>query len=624
LLVEDDDDDFTLTRDLLRDARGFPLEIHRASTYESALEILRRDCPDAVLADYHLGAYNGVDLLRAAKAQGCRSPFILLTGQGNYEIDMAALQAGFADYLVKGELNPRLLERAIRYAIERQRLVGENQQQKELLETILAIDPGAIAVLVGPDLVYHFANPAYCAILPDPNVNPLQHTYTEIWPSETGERRHKMILDVFASGSPQHIENFNVPYRDGSDHTFSIHLRPLSWNDQPAVLMVLWETTTLNQMRQLAESAAAEAHQRAAEAEEGQRILAAVMEYLPEGLTVAEGPDATIRIRSRYAEELSARANGEIVNTSVGEYTPKFELYDATGQNLLKLEDLPLTRAIRNGEVIENEEILLVRPDGWRIPILCNAGPIRDQGGNITGGINAWRDITERKIAEEKMHENAAHIEAQHYLLQYREQERLQLARDLHDGPIQEMIGVTFTLQEAISQAQSEAVRAYFLELQERIQEQVRELRSLCNELRPPALAPFGLEKALQSHLETFQQAHPTIAVTADLDPDGQRLSDDVRLALYRVCQELLNNVVRHAQASEVGIRFQLTAQQAVLEVRDNGKGFETPHQWVELARGGHFGLVGMQERVEAVNGTLTIDSKPGMGTCVNVTVPLA
>jgi signal transduction histidine kinase/CheY-like chemotaxis protein len=624
LLVEDDDDDFTLTRDLLRDARGFTLEIHRASTYESALEILKRDCPDAVLADYHLGAYNGVDLLRAAKAQGCRSPFILLTGQGNYEIDMAALQAGFSDYLVKGELNPRLLERAIRYAIERQRLVGENQQQKELLETILTIDPGAIAVLVGPDLIYQFVNPAYRAILANPELNPLHHSFMEIWPTKEGERRRKRLLEVVKSGRPQDIENDLQRYPDGSEHTFSMHLRPLSWNDQPAVVKVLWETTTLNRMRQLAESAAAEAHQRAAEAEEGQRILEAVMEYLPEGLEVAEGTNATIRIRSRYAEELSAMANKLIVNSPSSDYLTKFVMYDATGQNPLKPEDYPLIRAVVNGEIIENEEIILVRPDGLRIPILCNAGPIRDQGGNITGGINAWRDITERKIAEEKMHENAAHIEAQHYLLQNREQERLQLARDLHDGPIQEMIGVTFTIQEAISQAQSEAVREYFLELQERIQEQVRELRSLCNELRPPALAPFGLEKALQSHLDTFQQAHPAITVTADLDPDGQRLSDDVRLALYRVCQELLNNVVRHAQASEVGIRFQLTDQQAVLEVRDNGKGFETPHEWVELARGGHFGLVGMQERVEAVNGAVTIDSKPGMGTCVSVTVPLA
>ncbi|MDD5368716.1 MAG: PAS domain-containing protein [Anaerolineaceae bacterium] len=623
LLVEDDDDDFALTHDLLREARGRTLEIHRALTVASALDILQRDCPDAVLADYHLGAYNGVDLLREAKALGCRSPFILLTGHGNYEVDLAALQAGFADYLVKGELTSGMLERAIRYAIERQRLLIENQQQKELFASILSIDPSAIAVLAGPNLVYQFANPAYRALLPNPEIDPLQHAFLEIWPTEEGKHRQQRLLEVEVTGNPQDIENDIQQYPDGSAHTFSMHLRPLSWNDQPAVVKVLWETTALERMRRLAETAAIEAHQRAAEAEEGKGILDAVMEYIPEGLEIAEGTDAVIRIRSRYAEELSGMANEVIVNSPSNAYLLKFEMYDATGKNPLKPKDHPLMRAVMNGEIIENEEILLVRPDGLRIPTLCNAGPIRDQQGNITGGINAWRDITDRKIFEAKMLEHATHIEAQHYLLKYREQERLQIARDLHDGPIQEMIGVTFTIQEALSQDLSAAVRGYFLELQERIQAQVHELRSLCNELRPPALAPFGLEKALLSHLESFSQTHPNIAISADLDPDGQQLSDDVRLALFRVCQELLNNVVRHAQASTVEIRFRLSIQQATLEVTDDGKGFETPNQWVELARQGHFGLVGIQERVEAVNGVLKIDSKIGNGTCVTVTIPL-
>ena len=119
LLVEDDPDDYLLTLDMLTEAKGDALELLWAPSYEKALEALPIEDLDAILVDYQLGSYTGLDYVREAVARGCKSPMIVLTGQGSYEVDLQAMQMGAVDYLLKGQINPGLLERTIRYAIER-------------------------------------------------------------------------------------------------------------------------------------------------------------------------------------------------------------------------------------------------------------------------------------------------------------------------------------------------------------------------------------------------------------------------------------------------------------------------------------------------------------------------
>jgi PAS domain S-box-containing protein len=121
LLVEDDEDDFILTRDLFSEFGGQRVQIDWMKTFSAGLEAMSRNQHDICLVDYRLGAQNGIELLRAAMERGCRAPIILLTGQGEHEIDLEAMKAGAADYLVKGRLDSGLLERSIRYAIERKR-----------------------------------------------------------------------------------------------------------------------------------------------------------------------------------------------------------------------------------------------------------------------------------------------------------------------------------------------------------------------------------------------------------------------------------------------------------------------------------------------------------------------
>ena len=128
LLVEDDEDDYVIIRDLLSEMERFELEW--VIDYDDALRAIEREEHDVCLLDYRLGERSGLELLREASGRGCKTPIILLTGQGDREVDLEAMQAGAADYLVKGQIDAPLLERSIRYVFTRTlRILGESEKR---------------------------------------------------------------------------------------------------------------------------------------------------------------------------------------------------------------------------------------------------------------------------------------------------------------------------------------------------------------------------------------------------------------------------------------------------------------------------------------------------------------
>jgi two-component system sensor histidine kinase NreB len=238
--------------------------------------------------------------------------------------------------------------------------------------------------------------------------------------------------------------------------------------------------------------------------------------------------------------------------------------------------------------------------------------------------VGLFYDVTERKNTEEEARSQLVQIELQRRLLEQREQERQQIARDLHDGPMQEILAVIYALQGMAAPDADTPVRDDLKGVIASLQQQLAELRTYAGELRPPTLVKFGLEKAIRSHAETFQEKHPEVRIQVQAGQEGPLLPQEVRVALFRIYQEAMNNIARHCPHATVNIRFQKGLSEACLEICDDGPGFNLPHDWLALARGGHLGLVGMRERAEAVGGTLEVRSQLGQGTCIRVTAPLA
>ncbi len=207
----------------------------------------------------------------------------------------------------------------------------------------------------------------------------------------------------------------------------------------------------------------------------------------------------------------------------------------------------------------------------------------------------------------------------QQRLLRSREEERARLARDLHDGPVQALVALNLQLGLLRGTTEERSVTGEALrDMRSEVRGLLTELRQTCAELRPPMLDALGLGSALRALAdEWFQQCG--VAVRFDLSPDAalRSLPDEVSVNLYRVVQEALTNVARHAHARQVTLRLHRQDEGLTLVIEDDGQGFTVQTDPHELVSQGHFGLVGMKERMALIGGRLRIESEAGKGTKV-------
>jgi signal transduction histidine kinase len=203
------------------------------------------------------------------------------------------------------------------------------------------------------------------------------------------------------------------------------------------------------------------------------------------------------------------------------------------------------------------------------------------------------------------------------------EQERTRWARELHDETLQDLAAVKVSLSSARRSGKLERLEQAADDAVAQIEESIRGLRVLITELRPASLDALGAEPALQSLVERAQsRSDADIRLHVDLayeqGREAARHAPAVEATIYRITQEALNNVLKHAQARSVDVRVVEADGRIDITVRDDGDGFD-PH-----ARANGFGLVGMRERIALVGGEIDVESSPGNGTTVHATIPVA
>ncbi|NLD04506.1 MAG: sensor histidine kinase [Synergistaceae bacterium] len=206
-------------------------------------------------------------------------------------------------------------------------------------------------------------------------------------------------------------------------------------------------------------------------------------------------------------------------------------------------------------------------------------------------------------------------------LVKVQEEERARISREIHDGPLQDLTALIQRLRLLSLDIDSPVEREKQLkEAESAAMAGVKEMRELCNNLTPPWL-DLGIVQAL-TELSERQSAQLNIKIHIDLQeiPD---LPDDVTLAFFRVAQEAVNNSARHAEAENVSISLKNTGKMILLQIEDDGKGFEVPDNFTELRVQGHRGLSNMRERMSIVGGHFSIFSTPGKGTVIRCELPL-
>ncbi|MFC2041348.1 PAS domain S-box protein [Chloroflexota bacterium] len=254
-------------------------------------------------------------------------------------------------------------------------------------------------------------------------------------------------------------------------------------------------------------------------------------------------------------------------------------------------------------------EVELIKKGGTKAIVEVTTSLIAHEGEKV-GFQHTARDVTD----ERQMQENLRYYLQQ--VTRAQEEERKRIARDLHDETLQNLIVISrqmekITSSDALWEESIEDVR----DLKKQIEEAVQEIRRFSHDLRPTVLDDLGLLPALELLADDLEKSD--VATNFKVIGTARRLQPEAEVMLFRIAQEAVRNIWRHAQASEAELSIEFTDNMLRVSIRDNGKGFSLPPRPGDMASLGKLGLVGMQERAKLLGGTLLLKSEPSSGTLV-------
>jgi PAS domain S-box-containing protein len=361
--------------------------------------------------------------------------------------------------------------------------------------------------------------------------------------------------------------------------------------------------------------------------------------------------DASGRIQkyNRHARELWGREPK--VGDTDERFCGSFKMFRPDG-SFMPHDQCPMSDVV-SGKLAEarDMEVLIERPDGSRITVLVNIRQMRNHRGEVIGAINCFYDITERKKAANALHRaevlaatnekliksehNAQQLlershllqkklrRVSHQILQAQENLRKEISRELHDKVVQLLVGININL-EAFSrmvEINPQGVRRKVIPLRQLVEDAVQTVHQFARDLRPTALDDLGLVPALNSYLKDYsKRTGLKVGVTASAGIEA--LDNDKLTMLYRVAQEALTNVEKHAEASAVKVVILRARGGVSLEVIDDGRAFDVD-RFSNADVTHRLGLTSMRERVEMLGGRFGVVSTPGVGTTVRAEVSI-
>ena len=291
-----------------------------------------------------------------------------------------------------------------------------------------------------------------------------------------------------------------------------------------------------------------------------------------------------------------------------------FEIFESPS---CQTPDCPLRRILSGDRLVEYE-VERERNDGTRVACLTRASPIHGPGGELVGIIADLKDITERKLMEQ-------HIRLlPQKLMRAQENEREKIGRYLHDQVAQDLSTAKIACETLFDNQPrvSREIRQKVSDLTTLLQRSIEAVRNLAYDLRPPSLKQLGLVRTIFQHCQDFTAREGIKIDFYSAGLDNLPLDSDIEINLYRLIQEALTNVQRHADARHVLLRLVASFPYIVLRIEDDGKGFDTKERLQQALDEKRLGLQSMQERVKLLGGKMSIHSRIMKGTKISIEVP--
>ena len=351
-----------------------------------------------------------------------------------------------------------------------------------------------------------------------------------------------------------------------------------------------------------------------------ERLLRLVLDALPVSVAVVD-VNGDIILSNPAARHIWS----EIIHDGRERYARARAWWHDTGKEL-GASDWGSVRAVRDGETSVNEVIDIEAFDGVRKVVRTSAVPIRDNDGHITGGVIVNEDVSAKMAAEHERNESLVQMRAlTGRLMRAQDDERRRIAQMLHETTAQDLAALKMLLARLSRTADhlSDDDRSALAESISLAEQSMTEIRTLSYVLHPPFLDETGLLSALRWYAQGFAK-RSGITVDLDLPESFERLPLDTETALFRVVQELLINIHRHAGSATARIRLRRDAEALVLEIDDRGHGIpDASLNDIMSGRGPvGVGIAGMSERIRQLGGRLEITSSD-QGTTVRVRLPL-
>jgi len=310
---------------------------------------------------------------------------------------------------------------------------------------------------------------------------------------------------------------------------------------------------------------------------------------------------------NRAAEKLTGYTREEIVGRNFSEFVAPDHIQIMRENFCAKL--------VEQGDT--TYEVDLIAKDGRRVPVEVSSRAIYDHGVLI--GIQGMaRDITERKLAQDALQMFSRQ------LIEGQEDERRRIARELHDQIGQVLTAIKMNLHAVLQDCNTTEAGSHIKDNIEAVDEALRLVRDLSIDLRPPLLDDLGLVTALRWYVDRYaKRTGLNVDVLVELPDENERFSRELETACFRIAQEALTNIVRHAQASQILVHLAKDEATLFLSIKDDGVGFNVERLHKRAPRVATLGLISMQERAHAAGGAIDIDSAPSQGTEVKLRLPL-